>query len=212
MAVITGAKTHDVIGFARLFRRLEGVDCYVQHLDDFAAAPEEVRDGYDVLLFYFMPPGEPVDEGLPGYRGKPRAALSRLGQTGQGIVILHHALLAYPTWPFWGKLVGIADRTLHGYSHDETLAIQVNASAHTITQGLARWTIIDETYDIADADPDNEVLLTVDHPANATTLAWTRSHGNSRVFCLQLGHDAQAWADSNFQTILDRGIAWSAGR
>ena len=42
-------------------------------------------------------------EGQPWWAGKPKAALERIGQTEQGIVVLHHAILAYPEWPLWAE-------------------------------------------------------------------------------------------------------------
>ena len=56
------------------------------------------------------------------------------------------------------------------------------------------------------------VLLTTEHQPSMRALAWTRQHMNSRVFCLQLGHDAKAWQDANFQQVLSRGILWASGR
>lgn len=210
VAVITGGHSYDVPNFHKFFRGLAGVDAYIQHLDDFATSPATVRDSYDVLLFYIMMMEGPTDE-LPGFRGKPRQALERLGQTGQGIVVMHHGLLAYPQWPQWNAIVGIADRQLHGYAHDETLAIKVADSSHPITQGLQDWTLVDETYNMADAGADSQILLTVEHANSMSTVAWTRHYEQSRVFCLQLGHDNQAWADEGFQTVVARGLVWSAG-
>ncbi|MBI1296176.1 hypothetical protein GC175_14575 [bacterium] len=210
LAVVTGAKSHDVIGFHALFRSLHGIDSYIQHIDDFAASPQDVRDSYDAILFYFMMPDAPNDEGQPGYRGKPQSALSRLLQTGQGIVVLHHALLAYPRWPLWSEIVGIPDRSLASYHHDEQMPLTVVNKEHPITAGLAEWTITDETYKMAAAAAeDNHILLTTDHPENAGTVAWVRQVQKSKVFCLQLGHDRQAWEDDNFRLILKRGIEWS---
>ncbi|MEZ4638246.1 MAG: hypothetical protein R2856_25365 [Caldilineaceae bacterium] len=133
LAVVTGAKAHDVIGFYELFRSFDGIDSYIQHIDDFAASPNAVRDAYDAVLFYFMMPGVATDEGLPGYCGRPRSALERLTQTGQGIVVLHHALLAYPQWAAWSDIVGIADRTLAAYSHDERIPLTIVDTEHPIT-------------------------------------------------------------------------------
>ncbi len=211
VAVITGGHSYDVINFHKLFRQLPGLDAYIQHIDDFASSPEAVRDRYDVLLFYIMMMDGPTDD-LPNFRGKPHRALDRLGETAQGIVIMHHGLLAYPQWPWWNQLVGIGDRSLHGYSHDEPLAIKVVDPTHSITQGLCDWRLVDETYDMADAGSDSQILLTVEHPNSMHTVAWARQHGQSRVFCLQLGHDNQAWEDASFQTVITRGITWSAGQ
>lgn len=211
-AVITGGHTYDVINFHKLFQSLDGVNGYIQHLDDFASSPEAVRDSYDVLLFYIMMREGPSDEGLPGYRGRPKSALQRVGQTGQGIVVLHHGLLAYPQWPLWNELVGIPDRSLSGYAHDQTMRIQIADKTHPITQTLSDWTMVDETYDMADAAPGKQVLLAVEHQNSMRTIAWAHQYGSSKVFCLQLGHDNQAWEDADFKALLKRGLAWSCGR
>lgn len=212
VAVVTGGHSYDVPNFHKLFRELPGIDAYIQHIDDFATAPESTWDAYDVLLFYLMMPDAPTDD-LPGFRGKPKQALTRLGQTGQGIVVMHHGLLAYPAWQAWGNLVGISDRTLHGYSHDETMTLYIADPSHPITQGLTDWTLVDETYNMANADDDdNHLLLTVNHTDSMQTVAWTRQYGTSRVFCLQLGHDNQSWGDAGFRQVLERGITWSVKR
>ncbi len=65
---------------------------------------------------------------------------------------------------------------------------------------------------MADAERDSNVLLTVAHPQSMKTIAWTRRYKNARVFCYVLGHDNQAWTDSNFRTVLTRGIQWAAGK
>ena len=208
LAVITGGHAHDVPSFQRLCRSLDGVDAYVQHLDDFASSPQAVRDSYQVVLFYFMPLPEPTDEGLPWFMGKPRDALERLIETGQGIFVLHHALVAYRTWDFWNTVVGIADRREFGYAPDQTLRIEVADPDHPITRGLAAWELTDETYTVNLPGADSHVLLTTDHPKCMRTVAWTREVGKSRVFCLQSGHDNAAFSNPNFGALLQRGIEW----
>lgn len=211
IAVVTGGHSYDVIGFHELFRRLEGVNAYIQHMDDFASSPEEVRRGYEAVVFYIMLMDGPVDDGLPWHAGKPKTALQGLGENQQGIVVLHHALLAYPKWPVWNELVGMDDRSF-GFDHDQTLRVDVTAVDHPVTRGLDSWEMIDETYSMGDPGPGNQVLLTTDHPKSMHALAWTRQFKNSRVFCFQSGHDGQTWRDACFQEILRRGILWSAGK
>lgn len=210
-AVITGGHSFEVVKFHQLFRSLPSIDAYIQHLDDFASSPQEVRDGYDALCFYFFPREGPTDEGQPWWAGKPKAALDRIGQTEQGIVVLHHAILAYPEWPLWAELVGIEGQDFD-YCHDERVNVYPTSVEHPITEGLSAWTMIDETYDMADAGKGSEILLATDHPKSMTTIAWTRTMGKARVFCNELGHDGQAWAHPNFGTVLERGIQWVARR
>ena len=212
VAVVTGGHSYDVPNFHKLFRSLEGVDAYIQHVDDFCSSHESVRDSYDVALFYIMMTEGPTDEGLAWYSGKPKTALAHLGETKQGILILHHAILAYPNWPIWAEIVGIEDRKLGSFHIGETVQVEVVNTEHPITEGLSNWEMVDETYVMNDAGEDSEVLLEIDSPRSMKTIAWARNYKNSRVFCCESGHDNRTWSDPNFHTVLVRGIKWAARR
>lgn len=211
LAVITGGHSYDVVNFHKLFRSMKGLDVYMQNIDDFASSPKEVRQSYDVTLFYIMMMDGPKNEELPWYAGKPLDALSQLGETRQGILILHHAILAYPQWQQWNDMVGIADRKF-GYHIGETVNSHVADKSHPITKGMDDWTMVDETYTMTDAGPDSQVLITYEHPESMKTIAWTRQYMNSRVFCYEAGHDNSTWPDRSFREVLGRGIQWCAGR
>lgn len=211
-AVITGQHSFDVPAFTRLSCVLPNVDAYVQTLDDFVADVGKVRDWYEVILFYNFHqgvPGQPEQE--PWWGRGTRAALERLGQTEQGIVVLHHALMAFREWPFWSNLVGIEERGF-GYHQDQRIAVHVEDPAHPITSALADWSMVDETYTINEPGADSQVLLTTGHPNSMRNLAWTRTFGKARVFCYASGHDAQAFDNPHFRTVLSRGIGWAAHR
>lgn len=209
-AVVTGQHPFDVPSFTRLFRVLPNVDGFIQTLDDFAADDGKVRDWYDVVLFYNfhqVAPGE--GGGEPPLDPAVKATLERLGQTEQGVVVLHHGLLAFRNWPFWSDLVGIPNRGF-GYYHDQEINITVADAEHPITRGVRDWTMVDETYTLDEPIDDVHILLTTDHPQSMHALAWTHAFGKARVFCCELGHDAQAFDHPRFRTVLGRGIAWAA--
>jgi type 1 glutamine amidotransferase len=42
------------------------------------------------------------------------------------------------------------------------------------------------------------------------SIAWTRTYGQSKVFCLVGGHDSQTWQNDLFRLVLARGIVWAA--
>lgn len=205
VAVITGGHLFDVIEFQKLWWSLGGVQAFVQHIDDFCGSADATRAAYDAVVFYTMPPGRPVGS---------HEVLARLGEDGRGVVLLHHGILAYPDWAAWGELVGIPDRSFHGYHHDRMLTVRVEAPEHPITAGLLPWCLVDETYDMANPEPGNHLLLSLEgqEPGTMTQVAWTRTHGRSRVFCLQLGHDARCWRDAGFRRVLGNGLFWAAGR
>jgi type 1 glutamine amidotransferase len=162
------------------------------------------------VLFYTMLMNGPTDEGLPWYAGRPKTAMEHLGATRQGIVVLHHAILAYPQWQTWNEITGIQDRRF-GYHIGQSVTSRVVNPGHPITRGVADWTMVDETYTMADTGPGSEVLLTYEHPRSMRTIAWTRRHRQSRVFCYQAGHDNLTWVDTGFRGILSRGLLWAAG-
>ena len=212
VAVVTGGHRFDVPNFHGLFRNLQGVDAYIQPLEDFASAHEQARDFYDVAVFYNMHKEGPTDANRPGWMGRPRTALGAWLATGKGVVLLHHAILAFPDWMPWVEMAGVSAGSFESFSHDEVMPIRVVDRDHPITQGLSDWEMIDETYVMGEPDATSRVLLTTTHPKCMQAIGWTRHYENTRVFCLQSGHDNQTWQDDNFQTVLLRGIQWVSGR
>ncbi|MCY2994961.1 MAG: ThuA domain-containing protein [Planctomycetota bacterium] len=203
VVVLTGGHGYDEPNFQKLFQSLAGIQATLRTMDQFVASPPDVRDGYDVVLFYHML--------MPTPQGKALEALEHLGSTEQGILVLHHALLAYPQWQVWTDIMGIADRKF-GYFHDQKLHVNVVNAQHPITQGIKSWDMVDESYTMADAGAGSEILLNTDHSKSMKTLGWTRQYKKSRVFCCESGHDNQTWVDSNFREVLRRGLLWCAKR
>jgi uncharacterized protein len=210
LAVVTGQHAFDVPAFHTLFRSLPGVDAYIQHMEDFAAANAPARAWYDAVLFYNFHQTTPDDGQRRGDKAMQQA-LGQLGQSKQGIVVLHHALLAYPKWDLWSELCGIQDRRF-GFHDDQTVRTAIAQPNHPITVGLSTWEMVDETYTMPDAGAGSEILLATEHPLSMKTLAWTRRFGQARVFCYEAGHDNQAFANPSFRTVLARGIQWTAER
>jgi len=210
LAVVTGSHPFDVPNFHKLFRGLDGVEAYVQHMEDFATSSEDIRDSYDAVLFYHMIMDTPADGEAWG-AGQPKSVLEHLGETDQGIVVLHHAILAYPEWDLWTDLTGLADRSFD-FHPEQQLKIEIANTDHPITAGLSAWDMGDETYTMAEPVGDNQILLTTEHEKCMHTIAWTRQFKKSRAFCFQSGHDNVTWADPNYREVLRRGILWSAGK
>lgn len=207
VAVVTGGHPFDEAGFADLLRtmRADGINARVQDLADFVQAPTAVRRAYRAVLFYFFPQADP--EPLAA------AALEDLLSSGQGLVVLHHALLAYPGWAGWDAVVGASGRGVFTYHPGRRLAVAIAAPEHAITRGACGWEMTDETYCMAFSEgaSENTPLLVTNHPESMRCIGWARRCGSSRVVCLQSGHDTGAWAMPGFQRVLARGIVWSAG-
>jgi uncharacterized protein len=213
IAVITGGHPYDVQPFHKLFADLPDCDAYIQHTDAFASEPETVRDSYNAVVFYSMFKDTPQDD-LLWYTGKPRSAFERLGELGQGIIVLHHGLLAYPDWEPWDGITGMKKRGLQSYHPNELVPVEVADPQHPILQGQPAWRMIDETYllDAAaapEADPANHILLTTANPRSMNPLAWTRAYHQSRVFCFVSGHGYATYNNPGFRQVLANGIRWT---
>ena len=115
-AVVTGGHFYEVVGFHRLFRSLDGIDAYIQHMDDFLLAPREERDGYDAVLFFTM-----LLEGPHGERLQP---LQQIAANRQGVVVLHHSILAFPFSPFWRRWTDLPNLT-HSVDPPEPITTEI---------------------------------------------------------------------------------------
>jgi len=209
-AVVTGNHPYDVLGFQRMLRALAGIDAYVQHIEDFVADAGNVRVLYDAVLFYHFAQTTPDTSEHP-LAARARDAIEELGDTGQGIVVLHHALLAHPDWEIWSEVCGVSDRHFT-YHEGQSLRVEVADAEHPITAGLEPWEMVDETYAMAEPDADSHILLATQHPDSMRALAWTRRFRDARVLCCALGHDSRAYRDPRFRSVLQRGLWWVAGR
>ena len=212
VAVITGHHPYDVVGLQALFRSLPEIDAYPQNLEDFVTDTGGSRGGYEVVVFYNYHLPTPGNEQFP-LGGNVREVLEELGETEQGIFVLHHAILAYPDWPLWQQIVGDIrmDRS-RPVLQEQSVRIQNVAPGHPITEGVTSFKVLDETYPAGEPGDGSEVLLVTDHPASMRTMAWTRTYRNARVFCYQSGHDRLAFDNPGFQTVVTRGIQWCARR
>jgi type 1 glutamine amidotransferase len=209
VAVVTGGHSFDVPEFHRLFRELPGVDAYPQHMEHFASSSQAVRDAYDAVVLYGMERGE-VPEAGPHYAGNTKAALERIVDRGQGIVILHHALLAWEKWDFWDHVIGHDERNFR-WKPDLDLTIEVATTEHPITRGMTSFGTMDEGYVLhGNHDGESTVLLTAEHEDIMKEVAWAREIGPCRVFVLALGDNPRAWSNAGFREVLGRGIAWVA--
>lgn len=169
---------------------------------------------YDVIVMYDM---------VKGFTPEQQKDYVALLNTGIGIVATHHSLGAHDGWPEYAKIIGGKyvhkpgiiegkERPASNFAHGQDIAVTIADKEHPITKGLADFTIHDETYGKCYVSPNAHVLLTTDHPKCTREIAWTTQYGRSRVCYLMFGHDNQAWANPNYQALLQRAIRWSAGK
>jgi len=208
IAVIVGAHPYNVQAFQDVFTANEKFEAYVQSLEIFTCSSKEQRESYDVLVFYHMYMETPTPESA--WNGIKTNALEQLGETNQGILVLHHALLAHPEWQPWSDICGIDNREFK-YHIGETVDYQIK-KIHPITEGVRDFTMTDETYTMNEPGSDSEILVATAHKPSMETILWTKKHKNSRVVCYESGHDAAAYNNENFRKLLYNSILWLAGK
>ncbi len=201
--------------FFQMFDSLEGVEYrHVQLPESAHLLQPGLEKQYDVIVMYDMAGAFSLAE---------QQAFVRLLTTGIGIVSLHHNLGAHRDWPEFARILGgkylFKEQVIRGknclpstYAHDQEIRVHVASPDHPIVQGISDFQIHDETYQGTQVSPDVQVLLTTDHPKSDPALAWINHYGESPVFYLLLGHDAQAWKHAAFPRLLSNAIQWAAGR
>ncbi len=200
IAVVTGEHGFREKDFDAVFQSMEGIEFIREDLDVFVDDPNQ--KAYETVVFYNFHRPYPTE--------RQAKAILALTERRQGLVILHHAILAFPEWDVFSDMCGIDSRSDFGYFPKQTLQVQVTDPTHPITEGLADWEMGDETYTMKSTGEDSTILLTVDHPNSMDVLGWAREYGNSRIFCFQSGHDNVTYSNPNFREVLRRGIEWCA--
>ena len=201
IAVVTGDHGFEEDKFDAVFESMDGVEFIRADLSDFVADPK--RNDYESVVFYNFHQQNPDP--------KTAAVILSLADKGQGLVILHHAILAFPKWKEFVEICGIQDRSF-GFFPGVEIHVHVADSSHPITAGITDWDMTDETYTMKSPGEDSHHLLTVDHPKSMEVIGRTRKYRNSRVFCFESGHDNETYSVKQFCEVLTRGIKWAAGR
>jgi type 1 glutamine amidotransferase len=176
--------------------------------------PESAKD-FDVLVLY---------DYAQKISREAQADLVNFLKAGKGLLILHHAIAAYPEWPEYEKILGgryfMQPRTIvNGVEKPRSKAregarifVQIADPEHPATRGLKDFEILDETYFGYDVAPDSHLLLTTRNTNNAPSLAWSRTYAAARVVYVQLGHGHSAYENSNYRQFVAQAIRWVARR
>jgi len=168
---------------------------------------------YDCVVLYDM---------IQNITEEQKAKLLSLFDKGIGLVVTHHALVSYQSWPEFERIIGgtypeSQDKKGKvtsdlGYEHDVDVPVVIVAKDHPVTAGLKDFTINDEIYWGFRTSPDAKPLITTTHSKSGKPLAWYRTEKNSRVIYLQLGHGPSAFSNPNYRQLLGQSIRWAAKR
>lgn len=207
LAIITGGHPYDAIGFGNLMRSLPGVIYDVQSIEDFCTDFGDYTRHYNVVLFYNLTQQTPQDSHEWNHVSKDK--IMQIFERGQGVLLLHHSILAFPHWSFWDDVCGISSRDFKFHMNVD-MTFNVMDSDHPVTHKLADFSMKDEAYEMNSTNENSTILLTTDNPKSMKSIAWTRKINRSKVFCYESGHDHQAFNHPQFKEILYRAILWLA--
>ena len=214
--VVTGGHGFEQEPFFKMFKdNPEITFTHAEHAKTNATVYERGDlSSYDVVVLYDM--AKNITE-------EQKAKFLSLFDKGTGLVVLHHALVSYPDWPEYEKIIGgrypepdpnkpgtVTEKA--GYQHDVEVPVVLVAKDHPITAGLKDFTIHDEIYWGYRVQPDVTPLITTTHAKSGKPLGWSRTQGKSRVVYLQLGHGPEAFNNENYRKLVAQSIRWTAKR
>jgi len=209
-AVLVENHPYDVVEFQKMLDSFADCKFYVQPVDLFVQDSVN-KNNYDTVLWYNINWDPPKEDGV-----LRKYLEEEIGETTQGIVLIHHALLNFQNWDPYTQICGLRERganTGFKYTQNETVMSHILDHDHPITKGIPDFTITDETYSIGEPEePGNTVLISTDNKTSMRNLAWTRQFKKSRVFSYASGHDGKVYRDENYRKIINQALRWTACR
>ena len=211
--LITGGHDFEKEPFYEFINSLSGISVKeAKHPDALKMFRPENRALYDVVLFYDMPKTISEEE---------KNDFIDCLKAGKGIVVWHHAYCSYQDWDEYQTIIGGRyheepwidtngiKQPASSYKYNVQIRAKVADKKHPVTKGIKDFDIIDEAYGNGSVNPNVHVLLTTDNPYSTPSIAWTNQYGKSKVVTILLGHDKQAWTNSNFAKLLRQSIMWA---
>ena len=213
--LITGGHGFEKEPFFKVFEDNPDITVQaVEHPAAYAKFNDAESRNYDVIVMYDFNQKIPDDA---------RADFVARLKEGKGLVVLHHAIAAYPDWPEYWKIIGAryylqkttvdgVEKARSAWKEGMHYKLHIADPAHPVTRGLKDYEVHDETYKWFDVAKDCHPLLTTDEPESNPVIAWAKTYGNARVVYLQSGHDHFAYENPNFQQVLRQAIRWTAAK
>ena len=211
--IVTNDRGFDRVNFFRMFDEMPNVryDTAVLMQDMDMLAPG-LEKKYDIIISFDY-------NRSPDVTDEQRANFAKLIESGMPIIIKHHSLCGYRTWPLYREIVGgrylheamEIDGKLHpasGYKYNLDIPIEIVDREHPITRGIENFVIRDEGYSNLYIREGIEVILRTNHPDVTPEVAWINRYGKGIVFAIALGHDRHAFENPNLRRILQQAIEW----
>jgi hypothetical protein len=125
--------------------------------------------------------------------------------SGGGFVGIHGT-----AWCIGGRAVGLLGGHANWHPPGDTFTVDIADSAHAITAGVEPFEVEDEIY-MSAWDPTINILATAKWSGRNHPLAWTKPHGEGRVFYTALGHGPGTFERPAMQKLMTQGVVWAGG-
>ena len=130
-------------------------------------------------------------------------------RNGGGFVALHSASDTFRGSRAYIEMLG-AEFLVHPRQHFE-FPMNVVVKDHYITARVPDFTLNEDQYHLQSFAVDNQVLVESQWQGKKVPQLYVRQYGQGRVAYLGNGHTAATWGHLEFQKLLTRSVAWSAG-
>jgi uncharacterized protein len=213
--LVTGGHPFEKEPFFKLFKDNPDITYQaVEHPKVYAMFKAEGASQYDVIVTYDY--GQKITE-------EAKADFVARLKEGKGLVVLHHAIAAYPDWPEYWNIIGAhyylaktningVEKRRSGWKEGMHFRIHIADPNHPVTRGVSDFDTHDEAYKWFDVAQDCHPLLTTDEPESNRVIAWAKTYEGARVVYMQCGHDHFAYENPSIQQILRQAIRWTARR
>jgi type 1 glutamine amidotransferase len=205
--IVTGGHFHDA-AFYGLFRDCEGLGA--TPVESSEVYKKDLRGKYDVIVLYDF--NRDLDDAS-------KKNLRDFVESGKGVVILHHALLDFQTWPWWSENVAGGRYRLQREGQSPSSSVKDDqqidvkaAAAHPVLEGIGPFHIQDEAYKNLWMSDRITPLLTTDNPTSDVNLAWVGPCQTARVVAIQLGHGRSAFDHPSYRKLVHNAVRWAAGQ
>jgi hypothetical protein len=211
--VVTGGHAFEKEPFFKLFQDNPDISYQaVEHPNAPTMFRADPAGRYDVIVMYDF--NQKITE------EEQADFVARLNE-GKGLVVLHHAIAAYPEWPEYGNIIGahyyLAATNINGVEKPRSawkegmhFRVQIADPNHPVTRGMTDYDAHDEVYKGFDVAKECHPLLTTDEPQSNKVIAWAKTYKRARVVYIQSGHDHFGYENPSFQQILRQAIRWTA--
>jgi type 1 glutamine amidotransferase len=210
--LVTGGHGFEKEAFFKVFQDNPDITYQaVEHPNAHALFKAEAAKQYDVIVMYDF--NQKITE-------EAKADFVARLKDGKGLVVLHHAIAAYPAWPEYWNIIGahyyLAATNVHGvfkarsaWKEGVDYRLHIPDPAHPVTRGMSDFDVHDETYKWFDVAKECHPLVTTDEPESNNVIAWAKTYKGTRVVYIQSGHGHDTYENPNYQQLLRQAIRWT---